>query len=164
MGIAALKKVRVIFGPIINAVVNAVTAASRYTFNGTDMHATIPDWTPLGLPWSRSLSCIPETVDGTVRHIDGGATHGIFISAANAVSATFIDVDGSTVRTITGPTAVVDVQLDIGLSATATDTILTVNGAPTASGFVAATVSQEAISTFAALATPAAFFHGPIWS
>ena len=51
MGIAALKKVRVIFGPIINAVVNAVTAASRYTFNGTDMHATIPNWTPLGLPF-----------------------------------------------------------------------------------------------------------------
>lgn len=151
---------------VLNTVVSTVVGGvqSKYDFNGTNQYGvTASPFVPLSVNWSRSSKHIPLTVDGTIRFIDGGATLGRFISAAGNVSVSFIDVDGSTVRTITGPAAVQGEQITSDITATATDTVLTVNGVPTASGFVAAGVEQQGITTIAALATPSNYSHGPIW-
>jgi len=136
----------------------------EYRFDGSTMYATIPDWTPNGLPFEVSVEAVPLTLDGTARRIESGTVFGIYLAAGtNAVTAAFLDT-ALAVQTVTGPVAVVGQSLSVRLSATASGTTLTVNGTDYPSASVAASAAQNPISAIAALPTPTEFFHGPIWS
>ena len=55
-----------------------------YEFDGATMYATIPDWTPNGLPFEVSVEAVPLTVDGTVKMVVHGTSGNHYISQHSA--------------------------------------------------------------------------------
>ena len=54
--------------------VDADKPGYAYEFDGSTMYATMPDWKPLGLPFSVEVEAVPLTVDGTNHYLYGTST------------------------------------------------------------------------------------------
>ncbi len=50
--------------------------SAAYVFDGVDDYATIPDWTPNGLPYEITVNGVSLTVDGTRRHMYASSNNG----------------------------------------------------------------------------------------
>jgi hypothetical protein len=117
--------------------VEDIDARTYYYFDGTSMYATIPDWTPLGYDYSIEAEAEPLTVDGSVRHVLGGAGHALRISA-DAWQFRFDDEDG-TGRFLSGSPASEQSNVKLkGDGPAGENASLTVNAGKVSSSFVAA--------------------------
>lgn len=142
-----------------------------YEFDGSTMYATIPDWTPNGLPFEVSVEAIPLTVDGTVQRLYGTTGIGPYAelqASTNVPRPVFRNTSGSG-RAVTGaPAAVVGQNITMntvlnGASAP-TQWLATINNFVNGLTDTAAVGAAQVLNLIGASPAASSHFHGPIWN
>ena len=140
-----------------------------YEFNGTNMYATMPEWTPLGLPFEVSVEAVPLTVDDSFPVLVAGNDPDpqMFISTApnHLIASRALGSDGTTVVNMNSgvPGAVVGTPYKITKEVTGAGTSFTVTNS--GAGQEVATLSPSAyLLNDIATRNGNNLFHGPIWN
>lgn len=135
-----------------------------YTFDGVNMHATIPDWAPLGLPFTVSAQAVPLTIDASNRfvwHSDANNLHQAKIGSSGNYDFAIPNAGGTSDFPSAGA-ATVGVRVALTAASTADQTVVsavtetTVSNTPRVDGWD--------IGFIAVRDNLSQFFHGPIWN
>lgn len=144
---------------------------SKFTFNGVDMYATIPDWTPLGLPYSVEVSAVPLGINlagqnvlvssSTNVNVQGLLIQGNVSGRMRArVNATPSDAN----IYIVTPIPVVGESMQSEVSVDAESITHTYNGSSVVDAVNAAQIDANTKYGLISIDhNSGAFFHGPIW-
>lgn len=140
----------------------------KYTFNGTDSYATIPDWKPLGRPYEVSFEAVPQRVDGTQQYMlqarVAGNAHAASISGSNFFQQVYKDTaDGNVFMPVNG-SAVQKEAILHRFIANADETIHDVNGNQITGVVAQSAGGSGVLGNVAASAVPNGYFAGPIWN
>lgn len=140
-----------------------------YEFDGATMYATIPDWTPNGLPFEVSVEAVPLTVDANGRTILSHATSSsrYVRSISNAIQERWENL-ASAFPILSANSAIAQgAPVEVESANTASGTTLQANAvqAQDATGFKV----DSAINPLSKIGADgplnaAGYFHGPIWN
>lgn len=143
-------------------------ALYRYTFDGVDQYATIPDWTPNGLPFSVEIKAAPMAVDGLEHRLWSGDA----VLPAGRITTTdrwgfrYTDVTG-TARNLSSASlgAIAGQVANVLWNNTASNSQIRVDGEGVGNTNIAKSSSADPISLIGAgTSAPAQLWHGPLWS
>lgn len=135
-----------------------------YEFDGATMYATIPRWTPNGLPFSVSVNGVVLTVGGNT-YLNGDNEYGLRITGESVprTALYYTDPAGSNTNLIVNDTSVAGVATDNLASFTGAGAEFTVNGTMVSNGTPSGiTRGVDIIGAYNTAGTNS--FHGPIWN